>query len=131
MKSTDPGFKIDEGWWPLEDAVEKAPKDYGIYFFRLTQKFHRLKGTSDILYIGSTINKNGGLRKRFKQYLRPSEQKTNERIKEFLDTYKSVGIRGKVKVGWIQTKKARGEEKVLLKLYLKEHCELPPLNRNH
>ena len=44
-------------WHPFnEERVKSAPKQYGIYILRMAQdkRFGRLKGESDILYIGST-----------------------------------------------------------------------------
>jgi len=57
-------------WCPFsEESVKSAPKQYGIYIFRMAQSkcFKRLKGESDILYIGSAEG-NRGLRGRLQQY---------------------------------------------------------------
>ena len=72
-------------WCPFsEESVKSAPKQYGIYIFRMAQSkcFKRLKGESDILYIGSTEGEHG-LRGRLQQYLHPGPtQWTNKRIHE-------------------------------------------------
>ena len=112
-------------WHPFsEESVKSAPKQYGIYIFRMAQSkcFMRLKGESDILYIGSTEGKHG-LRGRLQQYLRPGPtQWTNKRIREMAKKYD-------MEIGWCLCGEASNLELQLLHRYFKDHDELPPLNR--
>jgi len=74
---------------------KKAPREPGIYVFRLQKKFGRPRGETEILYIGRTQR---DLRETIRHYVNPGpSQKTNKRIHDLLckDTYK-----GKVEIGW-------------------------------
>ena len=134
MKSTDFDIKTGCGWISLEEAGKRAPVAcHGVYFFRLSENFGRLKGVSDILYIGKTENKKG-LKRRFELYLKPgASQETNKRVNIFIRKYREKGMKGEIQVAWIKTGnfKAKEKENQLLDRYFQEHCELPPLNRNH
>jgi len=81
----------------------------------------RLKGESDILYIGSTEGKHG-LRGRLQQYLRPGRtQQTNKRIYEMAKKYD-------MEIAWCLCGEASNLEHQLLRRYFEDHDELPPLN---
>ena len=112
-------------WHPFnKESVNSAPKQYGIYIFRMAQgkRFGRLKGESDIFYIGSTQSKHG-LRGRLEQYLHPEvTQWTNKRNHEMTEKYD-------MEISWCLCGEARNLEHQLLLRYLKDHDELPPLNR--
>ncbi len=111
-------------WHPFnEETVKSAPKQSGIYIFRMAQSkcFGRLEGQSDILYIGSTEGEHG-LRERLQQYLRPGRtQWTNKRIHAMAEKYD-------MEIGWCLCGEASNLELQLLHRYLKDHDELPPLN---
>ncbi len=111
-------------WHPFnEQYLKKAPERHGIYVIRKSegQCFGRLRGKSDILYIGSTEAK-GGLRQRLRQYLHPGPtQWTNKRINKLLIKYK-------MEVAWCTCNESGNLEHQLLREYLTEHDELPPLN---
>jgi len=83
--------------------------------------FGRLHGESDILYIGSTEAKRG-LRQRLRQYLYPGPtQWTNKRVNELAKKYE-------MEVAWYPCDEASDLEHQLLRRYLEQHDELPPLN---
>ena len=112
-------------WHPFnEQSIINAPKSYGVYVIRRDggQRFGRLQGESDILYIGSTEAKRG-LRQRLRSYLHLGPtQWTNKRINELAKKYE-------MEVAWCQCDEPGNLENQLLRQYLSEHDELPPLNR--
>jgi len=111
-------------WHPFnEETVKSAPKQSGIYIFRMAQSkcFGRLKGETDILYIGSTEYK-GGLRERLQRYLRPGHKPgTNKRIHAIAKKYD-------MEIAWCLCGEASNLELELLGQYFVDHDELPPLN---
>ncbi len=111
-------------WHPFnEETVKSAPKRSGTYIFRVTQSkcFGRLKGESDILYIGSTEGEHG-LRERLQQYLHPGHtQWTNKRIHAMAEKYD-------MEIAWYLCGEASNLELQLLHRYFEDHDELPPLN---
>lgn len=111
-------------WYPLnEEGVKQAPKEQGVYVIRKSrgQCFWRLRGQSDIFYMGSTIAK-GGLKQRLSQYLHPGpSQLTNIRINKLLNKYE-------MEVAWCTCNEPGNLEHQLLRQYVEEHDELPPLN---
>ena len=112
-------------WRPFSVATVKgAPRDKGTYVIRRAhgEKFGRLRGCSDILYIGSTESK-GGLRSRLRQYLRPGQKRqTAIRVNQALNKYEA-------EVAWCPNRSPRNLEHNLLRAYLGDHDELPPINR--
>jgi len=117
-------YKGISEWHPFnKETVKSVPGQHGIYIFRMAQskRFGRLKGESDILYIGST--KGGrGLRGRLQQYLHPGPtQWTNKRIHEMAKKYD-------MEIGWCLCEEASNLELQLLHRYFEDHDELPPLN---
>lgn len=60
-------------WFKLDkNIVKKAPSEKGVYVIRRAtgKKFARLKGESDILYIGKSESAKG-LKQRFSHYIKP------------------------------------------------------------
>jgi len=112
-------------WYPFNrHGIKNAPEQPGVYVIRITQGrcFGRLKGKSDILYIGSCEAKKG-LRQRLQQYLHPGPtQWTNRRVNQLAKEYQ-------MEVAWCLCDEPRNFEHDLLIRYLKDHDELPPLNR--
>jgi len=112
-------------WRPFNVATVKgAPRDKGTYVIRLAhgKKFGRLRGSSDILYVGSTESK-GGLRSRLRQYLHPGQKKwTAIRVNQALSNYGA-------EVAWCKNTQPRHLEHNLLRQYAADHDEFPPLNR--
>jgi excinuclease UvrABC nuclease subunit len=111
-------------WIPFtEENVEKAPRKPGVYILRKAHGlvFGRLRGKSDILYIGST-EAQSGLKHRLKQYFHPGPtQWTNKRINKLLEKYE-------MEIAWCPCDEPSNLEHQLLTQYLEEHDELPPLN---
>ena len=111
-------------WRPFtEYTIRQAPTQPGVYVIRMTggQRFGRLRGESDILYIGSTEAKRG-LRQRLRQYLHPGPtQWTNKRVNQLAKKYE-------MEVAWYPCDEAGNLEHQLLRRYLEQHDELPPLN---
>jgi len=108
----------------LRQAVNNTPRDNGIYVLRMAEgrKFGQLRGESDILYIGSSKSR-GGIKQRLRQYLAPGPtQWTNKRVKSIIDKYT-------IEFAWRITNRPRVHEHDLLLKYIKDHDELPPLNR--
>lgn len=121
-------------WVPWsEAAVRLAPATPGVYAFGLAEahQLPRLKGGSDIVYIGSAKRGRtgaGSVKRRLKQHLRPREGKIDigYRIDRVL---KEVGP---LQVAWRRfdtDTDARWHEAELLERYEQDHIELPPLNR--
>jgi hypothetical protein len=111
-------------WHPLiEEGIEKAPDVQGAYVLRRAQgqRFGRLRGESDIMYIGSSEGKHG-LRRRLRFFLHPGRrQLTSQRINEMAKKYE-------MEVAWCPCDEARNLEHQLLQRYVLDHDELPPLN---
>ncbi|MEM0149194.1 MAG: hypothetical protein QW346_02935 [Candidatus Micrarchaeaceae archaeon] len=110
-----------ENWHPFESSLEYATNENGVYCMRLQEAICRVKGKSDIAYIGSATN---GFKTRFRGYMNPGPtQKTNIRVKEFSRKYK-------LEVSFLVTDKPKFYESLLLEEYLADHDELPPLNHS-
>jgi hypothetical protein len=89
------------------------------------QAVRRLKGESDIVYIGTSL---GSLRKRLAQHLIAREDQTGLGIR-IARVLQEVGP---LEIGWVacsDSHKARWLESELLSIYWDDHVELPPLNR--
>ncbi len=111
-------------WFHFDKRVLKqVPKQGGIYVIRLAdaQIIGRLQGESDILYIGSSKSK-GGLRQRISQYFHPGPtQFTNRRIRDLTERYP-------MEIAWFPCDEPVNIENNLLRQYISDHDELPPLN---
>jgi len=108
-----------------ENILERSTLDIGVYIIRTDKSFGRLKGSSDILYIGKT-NAKGGFKTRMKQYFNPGpSQLTNIRIKNFLSNNRVF-----MEISFLKNNDPESLERDLLKKYVEEHLELPPFNRN-
>jgi excinuclease UvrABC nuclease subunit len=119
------GFEKRESF---DNAFNDVPERPGVYVIVLkNERICRFKGESDILYIGSAKGK-GGLRNRFSHYRNPyKSQTTNIKINDFIKRKPNVTIFWKI----IENEDPRKEEEKLLREYLKEHDELPPLNNSN
>jgi hypothetical protein len=117
----------------FHETYKTLPSEGAIYLFLYSRNIERLKGASPILKIGETKN----LKKRMARYFnehnidslkdRPNRQ-TAYRLRKFLDqTQEKVTLWHKEFPGYSK-KCLRCEEKKLLKIYLNEHFETPPLN---
>ena len=117
-------------WQPFNRQTKKellrsVPKSFGIYAIRRDRPFSRVRGASDILYIGSAANQKG-LRGRIRQYFSPGPtQWTNKRILAL------VADASNYQISWLQTDsiaKAKALEQELFDRYEQEHGDLPPEN---
>ncbi|MDA8054347.1 MAG: GIY-YIG nuclease family protein [Thermoplasmatales archaeon] len=123
MKSTD--FLDFEGPYSFDFAYKSAPENAGVYFLRLRmgRSFSRIKGETDIVYIGSS----GNLKKRLRQYAHPGRsQWTNLKVNWFVKNYGHDS-----EFYWREYKnkdESETEEWKLLRNYEKDHHEKPPLN---
>src|SRR5216684_3735267 len=127
MKSTDLArFSAWHKW--SSDAVRKAPDRPGVYAFRLVGNgFGRLKGESDLVYIGCAASKNGTVSSRLSDHL-PSRADGSNVAHRLRDAQKM----GNLEVAWgilATPKEAIDEEARLLRKYYGNHLELPPINR--
>ncbi len=137
MKSNELSKKGFVNWQPFkQDILNLAPKECGVYVIRLTsgRLCGRLKGESDILYIGSTTSKSG-LKHRLRGYFSSSKANstTNTRINSFINKYDmeiSWHTMGLVTASSYKHKKAVTLEADLLFQYSEEHDELPPFNQS-
>src|SRR5271165_6098435 len=118
------GFSIWQDW--SRSVPENSPTRPGVYAFKLGKFFGRLKGQSDLLYIGCTEKRS--LRRRLRDHLSESAEQ------------RSVGYRlglirrehPDLKVAWLvcdTADRAKELEVRFLDRYDVEHFELPPLNR--
>ncbi|MCK5580755.1 MAG: GIY-YIG nuclease family protein [Candidatus Omnitrophica bacterium] len=104
------------------DILPEIPTVPGTYVLIFPKCFGRLKGKSNILYIGKSSK---SLRQRLKFYFKPGPtQHTSKRINKFLKENKEI------KISFITNNNPRVLEKKLLQNYFKDHDEYPPLNRN-
>lgn len=121
MEQYKPRFS---SWYLLDEQnIDKAPNLPGDYVFRMSngQSIPRLKGQSDIAYIGSTKRK-GELKRRLRDYLHPSPDVATEmRIHEMAKKYK-------MEVSWCACDEPDNLEHQLIQQYELDHDELPPLN---
>jgi len=117
---------LDAGCWIRWPNINlaKVPQSPGVYLFRIAEgsPLERVKGTSDIVYIGSGI-----IRKRLRAHSR------HDMIK-WTGTGWAICLimRARaVDVAWreMPLDQARSEEATILQQYLVDHFELPPANR--
>lgn len=116
---------LAQGFSPWTDLADEAlgdvSQDPGVYVLRLKggTPFGRLRGVSDIVYVGKTDK---GLRNRIRQYLHPGPtQWTNIRVNEFMRRYR-------LEFACAKDGNPKAREHELLRSYLRDHDELPPLN---
>lgn len=111
-------------WCTFDKRVlANVPAKGGVYVIRLAgaRRIGRLQGESDILYIGSNESE-GGLRQRFSHYFHPGPtQWTNRRVHELMKRYS-------MEIAWFVSSNPINLENNLLKQYVKDHDELPPMN---
>jgi hypothetical protein len=129
MNSADLSSAGFRQWTRFNRSSEKqllliAPQQEGVYAIRRRTPFQRRRGTSDIVYVGSAVNRVGGLQTRCRQYFHPGPtQHTNKRILAL------CGDCDDFEIAFFIVKPAKGMESDLLNRYEVEHGELPPENR--
>lgn len=120
-------------WTLFNRAGEKAllalvPEHPGVYVLRCCRDYQLVKGSSDILYVGSATNAQG-LKMRLRQYFHPGpSQRTNKRILAV------VGECSDFEVAFVRTRSipdAKMLEATILEVYERDHGELPPQNLRH
>jgi len=110
-----------------EKILNILPYKKGVYILKYNSLVYRLKGKSDILYIGKTIS---GLNYRINFYFNPGpSQETSKRINSYLKNKKFGNLKISFKV-MISKDRTRELEKKLLCRYDNDHEELPPWNRS-
>jgi hypothetical protein len=118
----------------FREIYKSLPSDCVIYIFMFSRAVHRLQGSSPILKIGETTN----FKKRMVRYFDVIElneiednpkRQTAYRLRKFIDSKEKSQIKLYYRVHTKMSKsELRYEENRLLKLYLSEHLETPPLN---
>lgn len=111
--------------WMLftKELVPNLPTDKGSYVFRTAggNSISRVKGESDILYIGSAAKKHD-IRNRLGFYFNPSKKSsTGNRINSYL-------WKNQMEVSYIIETQPGDVEQKLIHQYQNEHSELPPFN---
>jgi len=111
---------------PLKvELLRKVPSEFGVYVVRATDELKRIRGESDIVYIGSAGNQNG-LRGGISQYFSPGPtQITNRRILAL------IGASADYEIGWLAVaakSRAVGLEQELLERYFTDYGERSPQN---
>ena len=114
-------------WYPFtRTAINDAPRTFGTYVMRMKngKLFGRLRGCSDIVYIGHSERPKNGIYGRLLDYFRKPgrTQLTNQRIIKLATKYE-------FEISWVSIMKARDLEMRLLMIYEDDHDELPPINR--
>ena len=120
-------------WVELTDEnLEKVPKEKGVYQLRTNKKFERLKGETDILYIGC-----GDLYDRltcFEELDNTEKDKSwkhdvRKRLREYLKYMKKKGKNVKIEFRYHITGEYEDKENKLLDEFENEHLEYPPFNK--
>jgi hypothetical protein len=120
-----PKWKNWEEFEPRFDGIN------GVYAFRLKSEFGRLKGASQVLYIGmcnqnAEVNRRSGLWHRLQNY-RQTNDGASRRLK---DVEAAFGGRSHLEYSYVHCDSPREVEKALLADYFERHLEFPPLNRS-
>lgn len=109
---------------PDQNPLLKERKDeVGVYLIRSKEKIHRLKGISDIIYVGK-----GVLRNRIGKALAYYRgQKKCPYYSRMLSLF-LVELNLDLSFSYLVTESAEQLERLILKEYENDHYELPPLN---
>ena len=128
MRSHDiPGFTNWEKW--SQRTPSNAPRAKGIYVFRLAdgRPFGRLRGQSDVIYVGATREGKQTVQGRLKQHATPRGDEKDTGIL----LARAVQAGYALEISWKTCESdflAQLEEGMLLDQYERDHLELPPLN---
>lgn len=135
MLSTDLIARGFKEWLKLKadynynkDFVLNLPREKGVYVIRAHEQIHRIKGTSDIIYIGQgTIQSRiqallrSYLPLNFRNYMnKHTAREAFERVIEELCL--------ELELSYIKCEKPKEFETGLLQLFCQDHIEPPPLN---
>lgn len=98
----------------------RSPKGV-VYIWSTRSYIPRLKGKSNVVYIGKTRS---SLFERHHRYAKVEGEGLNwERYRYIIEEF------GPIRVGFAVCEKPDEKEKDLIRCYLMDHLELPPLNR--
>jgi|SRR3990167_10844284 len=101
-----------------KEELKSVPHKPGVYFVFINKHFSRLKGRTNIIYIGKATNL-------YKRLIRP---------RKALPRFATLRVNGFVLKFRLKTTKtiaeARQREIIELKKFEKQHLELPSLNRS-
>jgi hypothetical protein len=131
MQSSDLAGRGFTNWRPFaldteKDLLSQLPTCYGVYSIRFPRAESRLRGESDVAYIGKATNRNG-LRGRIRQYFHPGWlQSTNLAMKDRL--VRRIALECAC-VGTDDVDNAMDLESELLLSFEAEHGERPPYNK--
>ncbi|HEO70545.1 MAG TPA: hypothetical protein ENN80_04730 [Candidatus Hydrogenedentes bacterium] len=120
-------FEHWRNWETFEDRFDGVN---GVYAFRLKRAFGRLRGSSDILYIGKAEqdparNKRPGIWHRLNNYRQPNSG-SSARLRQVEACF---GGRSKIEYAYRECENPAEAERALLDDYYARHMEMPPLNR--
>jgi len=119
----------------LKRAEPPIPPRYGIYLFRAPSTLARVRGSSDVIYIGQS----GGGPRRGSQGIGPGNggpgrlfntRGHDKRVREMIEAIFPDGI-FLVQCVFFDDVDPRTIEAQLLVAYLEDHCELPPANHSN
>lgn len=121
----------------LRRADPPIPPRYGVYLVRAPVLLARVRGSSDLVYIGQS----GGRARRGRQGIGPGNggpgrlfntRGPDEIVREMIEEL-FPGQTFRVECAFLDAEDAEDPEKVeaeLLAAYLQDHCELPPANHS-
>jgi hypothetical protein len=121
-------FAVWKNWDSFEPRIDGIN---GVYAFRLKTEFGRLRGKSNVLYIGqcnqnANNNSRPGIWHRLQNY-RQNNDGASHRLKE---VEKAFGGRSIIEYSYVICDNPRSVEEALLADYYVKHLEFPPLNRS-
>jgi hypothetical protein len=121
-------FKEWKNWGDFEPRIDGIN---GVYAFRLKTPFGRIKGESNLLYIGMVLqnpekNKRPGIWHRLMNYRQNIKGGPEERLKT-IENY--LGSKSFIEYAYEICGNPRETEKSLLGSYYRMHLEYPPVNK--
>ena len=119
-------FKLWKNWEDFEPRIDGIN---GVYAFRVQEQFGRLKGKSNILYIGK-VEQNPKRKKGIWYRLRNYRQNNKGASKRLKKIENAFGGKSSIEYAYEICDNPRETEKALLKSYYEIHLEFPPLNRS-
>jgi len=125
-------FKYIGRWFDALDEPERVAASPAVYMIALERPFPRFRGTSRILYVGSTRRIGGQTSTcRLRTYRNPGNGhgKYIGRVLRFLMAERADAVPLLYMCVKPDANAARRSERRLLRQYKYEHLELPPLNR--
>ena len=100
------------------ETLEKVPEKPGVYIVRSSKSFKRLRGRTNIVYIGMAKN----LRRRVATFWRSSGRNAKPRFEALV----LAGFH--LRFFYQECQNPHDVEQKILLFYEKKHLELPPLN---